>query len=448
MAGARHPSRHLTMTKSPLPPGFEEIQHAELSRLFGRVTRARLLVVPVMVALVIWLAVSRVTPWRRGTLVVLGLLAMGLFVHEVVRYRRRGLGRRAFVVNFGFAAVAQAMASLATGGLESPFLFAMFPMGLVGAILVEPPMLFFLVGTQAAAIWLMAWSKLGGLLPHFNPAVFGGDALPGWNESHVLWTAGFATAGLGVAAFLGRGVRHSLNGVLRRGLEARHEVLQAHSERARELAALSGEIAHELKNPLASIKGLAALLAEDAPAGKPAERLAVLRREVDRMQAILEEFLNFSRPLVPLAIEVVDLGALLDEVAEMHEGTARAGEVRVSVKAAAQPVRCDPRKIKQAVINLVQNAIEASPPGTTVEILVDGGNPVRARVLDRGPGIAADLLDKVFEPGVTTKARGSGLGLTIARALLRQHGGDVTLAARAGGGTVVTIELPAEEAKP
>jgi signal transduction histidine kinase len=435
------------MTKPPPPPGYDEIQREELSRLFGRVTRARLLGVPVAIALVIWLAVTRVTPWRRGLLITLGVLAMVVFVHEVLRYRRHGLGRRAFAVNFAFAAAGQAAAALATGGLESPFFFAMFPIATVGAVLVEPPTLLALVGTQAVAIWAMACIKLGALLPSFNPAVFGGDAVAGWNDAHVLWVASFATLGLGLATFLGRGIRRSFDGVLRRGLEARHEVLRAHREQARALAALSGEIAHELKNPLASIKGLAALLAEDAPVGKPAERLTVLRREVDRMQTILEEFLNFSRPLVPLSLESVDLRALVEEVVEMHEGTLREREVSVRVSADERPVRCDPRKIKQALINLVQNAVEASPPGAAVEIEIDGGEPVRTRVLDRGPGIAAELFDKVFEPGVTTKARGSGLGLTIARALVRQHGGELTLAPRAGGGTVATMQLPVEEAK-
>jgi signal transduction histidine kinase len=427
------------------PPGYDEIQHGELSRLFGQATRLRLLGVPIALALVIWLALSPVTPWRRGLLIALGIIAMVVVVHEVLRFRRRGLGRRAFLVNFAFAAVGQATASLATGGLESPCLFAMFPIATAGAMLVEPPVLFLLLGTQVLAIWAMAWIKLAGLLPHFNPSLFGGDALPGWSSAHVLWVAVFATLVVGLAAFVGRGLRTAFDSVLRRGLEARHEVLRAHAEQARTLAAMSGEIAHELKNPLASIKGLAALLAEDAPPGKPSERLAVLRREVDRMQAILEEFLNFSRPLVPLAIETADLRALLEEVVEMHEGTLRERDLRVVMSGEACPVRCDPRKIKQAVINLVQNAIEASPDGAVVELEIAGGEPARACVLDRGPGVAAELAGRVFEPGVTSKARGSGLGLTIARALLRQHGGEVTLAPREGGGTVATMTLPAGE---
>ena len=443
-------ARPFVMPKTPLPAGFEEIQRAELSRLFGRVTSVRLAVVPVVIGLVAWLLVYPVTPWRRAVLVILGLVAIALFVHEVVHHRRHGLGRRAFALNFAFAAVGQAVASLATGGLESPFLFAMFPMAMVGVVVVESPLWLLLVMVQAIEIWIMAWIEMGALLPHFNPSWFGGDAIPGWDHAHVVWAAAFATVGLGVVTFLGRGMRHSFDGMLRRGLEARHEVLCTHQERVHELAALSGEIAHELKNPLASIKGLSALLAQDAPSGKPAERIAVLRREVDRMQAILEEFLNFSRPLVPLAIETVDVRALLDEVAEMHEGLAHEKNVPIIVRANAESVRCDPRKLKQAIINLVQNALEASPAGAAVEIEAEGAQPgseVSLRVLDRGAGIEAGLRDKVFEPGVTTKARGSGLGLTIARALLRQHGGDLALLPREGGGCVAAMRLPRVEVR-
>ena len=439
------------MPKTPPPPGFEDIQREELSRLFGRVVSVRLAIVPVMVGLVAWLLVTPVTPWRRGMLVTLGLAAMALFVREALHHRRHGMGRRSFALNMTFAAVGQAAAALATGGLESPFLFAMFPLSIVSAVVVEPPLWLVLVLVQVSEIWIMAWIETGALLPHFIPSWFIGDAVSGWGHAHVVLSAVFATVGLGVVTFLGRGIRYSFDGMLRRGLEARHELLSTHQERAHELAALSGEIAHELKNPLASIKGLSALLAQDASVGKPAERLAVLRREVDRMQAILEEFLNFSRPLVPLAIESVDVRALLDEVAEMHEGLAHERNVPMIVRANAESVRCDPRKIKQAIINLVQNALEASPAGTAVEMVAESagqGGEVSLRILDRGAGIEAGLRDKVFEPGVTTKARGSGLGLTIARALLRQHGGDVALLPREGGGCAAVMRLPGAEAGP
>ena len=109
----------------------------------------------------------------------------------------------------------------------------------------------------------------------------------------------------------------------------------------------------------------------------------------------------------------------------------------------------DEAALKQAIINLVQNALEASPPGAAVELEAENaGGEVRLRILDRGAGIEDGLLDKVFEPGVTTKTRGSGLGLTIARALLRQHGGDLALHGRAGGGCTAVLRLPGAEARP
>lgn len=433
------------MKNTPPPAGFDDIQREELSRLFGRITHVRLAAVPVLIVMVIWLLVHPVAPWRRDVLVILGVVAATLFVHEVVHHRRHGLGRRALAVNLVFAAVGQALAAFATGGLESPILFAMFPLALIAAAVIEPPFLVLTLATQVAALWLMVWTHQSDALAQFKPEVLGGALGGRWTRAHVLWYAVLGSIGLGGLTFLGRGIRHSFDGMLRRGLRAREEALRAHAERAQELSALSGEIAHELKNPLASIKGLSALLAQDAGPGKPSERLAVLRREVDRMQGILDEFLNFSRPLVPLSVEEVNVLALAQEVAAMHEGIAHARGVPIEVRGETKVVRCDPRKVRQALINLVQNALEASSAGQVVTIETDGDDPGCLRVLDRGLGLSKELGERAFEPGVTTKPQGSGLGLTIARALARQHGGDLVLQAREGGGTSAVLRLPREK---
>jgi two-component system, NtrC family, sensor histidine kinase HydH len=420
--------------------GFDEIEREEFSRLFGRVAWARVAALPVLVGLVLWLLVTDETPWRRLLLGTLIVLATGFFLVEAGRHRGTNFRGRTIRLNLTFAVLAQAAATFATGGLGSPLLFVMVPIGMVVAIATPWPSLIALVTCQIAALWAMALVDAGGLVPNLNLVVFGGGPHVGWNHPHLLANATFASLGMLLVAGVGRIIRGAFDAMIRRALRARQESVRAHAE----LAALAGEIAHELKNPLASIKGLAGLLAQDVIAGKPGERLGVLRREVDRMQGVLEEFLNFSRPLVPLAAERVDLAGLCRDVAALQEGLANERGVAIKIRAADASVLCDPRKIEQILLNLVQNALEASPPGTVVEIdASQDSDGAMVRVLDRGSGVGPEFEGRVFEPGVTSKAQGSGLGLTIARALARQHAGDLELQSREGGGCVAVLRLPA-----
>jgi signal transduction histidine kinase len=206
---------------------------------------------------------------------------------------------------------------------------------------------------------------------------------------------------------------------------------------------LSSEIAHELKNPLASIKGLAVLVAKDTE-GRAKERMAVLRGEVDRMQTILDEFLNFSRPLVPLHLAETNLSALAHDVARLHEGSAAERGLSIEVDAPEKAaLACDARKVRQVMINLVQNALDASPRGERVTLRVEPRErSLLTLIIDRGAGLAPELKDRLFEAGVTSKQHGSGIGLVVARGLCRQHGGDVTLSANPSGGVIAMIELP------
>lgn len=161
------------------------------------------------------------------------------------------------------------------------------------------------------------------------------------------------------------------------------------------------------------------------------------------MQAILDEFLTYSRPLVPLTVERVELRDLAADVVALHEGMAAERDVSV-VTLPGPPfwVRCDPRKIRQVVINLVQNALDASPAGSRVEIDVRArGGDVALVVSDGGSGIDPDVLPRLFSVGMTTKERGTGLGLVVARGLARQHGGELTLENGERGGARATLVL-------
>jgi signal transduction histidine kinase len=246
---------------------------------------------------------------------------------------------------------------------------------------------------------------------------------------------------LGGAALLA--IAHSLGWSMRRAsLLARDDVMRLNHERLHEMWKLQETLAHELKNPLASIKGLTGLC-ELEPERVP-ERLSVLKCEVFRMQRIIDELLTFSRPLTPLSLATIDVREPLAAVRDMYEGWAEDRHLTLRTTAAgAVLAACDARKVKQMLMHLVHNAIEASPRGGEVELtLARDEARVRIGVLDRGPGLPPELLRRACEAGVTTKHDGTGLGLTLARALAAQHGGCLTLRNRDGGGMAAEIALP------
>lgn len=424
--------------------GFDEIQAIELERMFGRIVRLRLAVAPAVGVVAVAAAFVDPVPWRVWSVTVIMIALVTLSVVEFVRMRRDGLRPHTLALNLVSMAAIFLSMIVVTGGVESPLVPAVLPLALIGSVAIglRWPLLL-LVGPQVVVIWTLTLGAVQGWLPAVNLALYGGGARAGHNDAHLISSALVLTWGILVAVVAGQRIRGMFDAMLLSALEARDDELAAHAEHVRDLSALTGEIAHELKNPLASVKGLATLLAADVD-GRAAERLAVLRAETDRMQGILEEFLNFSRPLVPLSLVRVDLGAVASEVAVLHEGMA--GEAGVSVVVdVAEPrfARCDPRKVRQMWINLVQNALDASAAGQTVTLRVAGdAEQVVLEVLDEGPGLSEALGARVLEAGVTSKERGSGLGLPIVRALARQHGGDLELVPRPTGGLCARLSWP------
>jgi signal transduction histidine kinase len=342
--------------------------------------------------------------------------------------------------------IGQLLIVVASGGLFSPVIPGLMLMTAITAVVISPRLVLPLVAVvQLPAVWLLAIVHTTGFpVSSLVPRIFGSateleHGIAPWIAALVYSTMIVAIARVGLA------VRRTFEDIYAESISERDRTLALHEEQSEALTTLTAEIAHELKNPLTSVKGLAALLAKDVE-GRPAERLGVLRKEVDRMQGVLEEFLNFSRPLVPLALSEVHLVQLAREVVRLHEGMATDRAITIAVDAVDRVwLRCDPRKIRQVAINLVQNALEASPDGGEVIVRiarVDRGAELRVR--DDGAGIDPEIADRIFDAGVTTKEHGSGIGLAVARSLARQHGGELTLSSLEDGGCEAVLSLPRE----
>jgi signal transduction histidine kinase len=212
---------------------------------------------------------------------------------------------------------------------------------------------------------------------------------------------------------------------------------------------MAARLAHEVKNPLAAIKGLSAHMARNAADPKTAERLAIVAAEADRLQAIVDGFLYFSRGLDDLNIAPTKPYEVARELGVLLETRAEEAGVRIDVTGdEALVLDADARKLRQALLNLVLNAIQASPRGSAVQVGVASAcEGVRITVRDDGVGMTPEVLDRIRKPYFTTKEGGTGLGVAVARGLVEQHGGRMDLKSSPGTGTTVTLMLPTK-AKP
>ncbi|GMU59695.1 MAG: hypothetical protein AMXMBFR34_14580 [Myxococcaceae bacterium] len=431
---------------------LEEVQDEAMTELLLRGLRWRVYVGPPLFVLAVLFFSMDAAPWRRWATAGLLAVAVAYLVAVLPTVRRLKTLRLLAPRILPLPALVLLGATVLSGGLESPLCFLVPAVGAVLALFSSVRLALLWAVLGSVVVWALLAVHWWGPLADFVPALFGG--VPRVSNGPLLLTrAGVLTVVIAGGVGVGFVMQRTWRAALAKALSARDEVLSTHDEAAKQLTTLAGEIAHELKNPLASVKGLAALLEKDVD-GRAGERLTVLRREVDRMQDVLESFLNFSRPLVPLDAQPVALKDAVDSVVALHEGLARERGVSFNVEDwGVEPVKADPRKVKQVLINLVQNALEASPRGGVIDVLVarDGAFGVKVLVRDRGPGLHPETAERVFEAGVTSKPTGSGLGLTVARLLARQHGGEVTLAAREdGAGAVAELRLPATppEARP
>ena len=240
-----------------------------------------------------------------------------------------------------------------------------------------------------------------------------------------------------------RALAGSFNTMAQRLAEARESLAQAEREAAwRDVAR---RLAHEIKNPLTPMRLSLHRLQKRADSVPERERaavrdsLAALLQEVEHLTRLAEQFSQYARLPEPRH-EPLDLAEVARAAAALHEP----GNVTLEIHCASPaPVQGDRLLLSRAVHNLLLNACEASPEGGTVELRVEtAGAEARLDVLDRGAGLAPGMAERVFEPYVSTKNRGSGLGLSLVRDIAAQHGGRIELANREGGGARASLTLP------
>jgi signal transduction histidine kinase len=208
---------------------------------------------------------------------------------------------------------------------------------------------------------------------------------------------------------------------------------------------MAAVIAHEVKNPLAGVRGAIQVIGSRLPKdSKDAAMIKEIVARLDALNELVKDLLLFSRPPHPKT-GPVDLAALLTVTGELLNSDPALKEVRVDVRGAAPIVSADANLLKIVFENLLVNSAQAMKGRGTIRALISlVGGECRIEVRDEGPGIPAEVLERIFTPFFTTKARGSGLGLPTAKRLIEAHLGSISIASPAGGGAVVTIRLPVE----
>lgn len=222
-----------------------------------------------------------------------------------------------------------------------------------------------------------------------------------------------------------------------------------HKEKMAAIGELSSNIAHEIKNPLASLKGSIEILKEDSVPRNYKERLMeIALNEMDRLDRIITDFLTYSRPALP-EFKRFDLHELLDETIELIKNIEQKGYVSIEKNySGIVEVNADPQKIRQVFWNLGLNALEAMPEGGELIVSTRNmGGVVGITFKDFGGGIKEKDIERIFYPFFTTKERGTGLGLAIAYRIIEEHKGRISVNSSPGAGTTFEVILPKTNGK-
>jgi signal transduction histidine kinase len=322
-------------------------------------------------------------------------------------------------------------AAAVTGGCASPLLpIVAVPIAIAWTI--ARPRVRDLVLAAATVAVLVAFFLPRPSLP-FSGLEFA--VLAGWSTILATWMVGRRGAEL-------HEVQRSQAASLARIREG--ALLDAEGRR-RGMELMTTKLAHEIKNPLATIKSLVQTEAKQATGEKSQRRLAVVLAEVDRIGALMREYLDVARPIVDAKTAPVQLDDLMADVSALVIGRAEAAGVQLVVEGRGGVIAADARLLKEAIVNVVCNAIEATPAGGQIDVSYHAGaREADIVVRDSGHGMSCATATRLGTPFFTTRAGGTGLGVVIAKTAIAQHGGTLEYQSTPGVGTIAKITLPIE----
>lgn len=255
-----------------------------------------------------------------------------------------------------------------------------------------------------------------------------------------------ATSAAGVVTQL-RGLVEGIDRIIDDRRQREREVMRA--DQLALVGQLAAGVAHELRNPLTSVKMLVqTYLREATRQGFSTEDLEIIEQEIRRMERCLQRFLDFARPPQPES-RPVSLTGLIDQTFALVDGRAHRQNVTLKFERPPVPIiaEADEDQVRQLLVNLVLNALDAMPDGGNIEVRLDddGNGFAELRVLDSGPGIPEQLFPTLFDPFVSTKETGIGLGLAVSHRIAAGHGGNLSAVNRPEGGACFLLRLPVSQ---
>ncbi|ELY3905238.1 TPA: two-component system sensor histidine kinase ZraS [Klebsiella aerogenes] len=222
----------------------------------------------------------------------------------------------------------------------------------------------------------------------------------------------------------------------------------ARKEKLMALGHLAAGVAHEIRNPLSSIKGLAKYFAERTPPGGEAQELAlVMAKEADRLNRVVSELLELVRP-AHLNYQPVDINALIHHSLQLvsQDAQSRGIELQFTPRPELTSIKADPDRLNQVLLNLYLNAMQAIGRDGAIHVSASEADRQRVKIVvkDSGKGMSDEELQAIFTPYFTTKADGTGLGLAVVQNIIEQHGGTIRAESQPGAGAIFTLWLPVD----